>query len=71
MKNLLEKELIYVDGELGPLNFQNIIIIALRLGKYDWTENFIHKYKHRLPDALRENAVTFNLARLYFYPKKI
>ncbi len=68
--DILEKEIIYVDGELGPLNFQNIVIIALRLGKYEWTENFIHHYKHRLPKTTRENAVTFNLARLYFFQKK-
>ncbi len=69
-EDLLEKEIIYVDGELGPLNFKNIIVIALRLGKYEWTEDFIHKFKYRLPETIRENAVTFNLARLYFYQKR-
>lgn len=69
-EDLLEKEIIYIDGELAPPNFRNIIVAALRLGKFDWTENFIHKYKYRLPNALRDNTVTFNLARLYFYQKK-
>ncbi len=69
-EDILDKEIIYVDGQLSPLNFKNIIVAALRLEKYDWTKEFIYKYKHRLPDSSRENAVTFNLARLYFYQKK-
>ena len=50
-------------------HFKNIVVIALRVGKYDWTENFIHTNKQRLPKASRENAVTFNLARLHYYKK--
>ncbi len=69
-EDLLEKRLIYTDGELAPRNFKNIVVAALRLGKYDWAETFIHQYKHRLPEKAKENAVSFNLARIYFYQKK-
>jgi hypothetical protein len=68
-EDLLDKEIIYTDEELAPPNFRNIVVAALRLGKYQWTEKFIHKYKARLPDSFRESTVTFNLARLYFYQK--
>jgi hypothetical protein len=61
---------ILIDGILSPWRFQNIVIVALRLGKYEWTENFIDTYKEKIPEIYRENAVTFNLARLYFYQKK-
>ncbi|MCF8244676.1 MAG: hypothetical protein K9J37_09365 [Saprospiraceae bacterium] len=67
---LLEKELIMTDGELSPWHFRNIIVIALRLGNTDWTENFISKYKTFLPESMRENAVSFNTAQLYFSQKK-
>ena len=67
---LLEKELLLTDGELSPWHFRNIVVAALRLGKYDWTENFIYTYKSYLPSAMRENAVSFNLAQLYFSQKK-
>ena len=67
---LLEKELIFSDGLLNPWQFKNIVLIALRLGKFEWTENFIYNYKERLPPSLKENAVTFNLALLFFYQKK-
>lgn len=67
---LLEKELLLTDGELSPWHFRNIVSIALRLGKFDWTENFINKYQKFMPSSMRENAVSFNLAMLFFYQKK-
>lgn len=67
---LLDKELLLTDGELSPWHFRNIVVIALRLGKTDWTEKFINDYKAYLPLAMKDNAVSFNLAQLYFYQKK-
>ncbi|MEY3051376.1 MAG: hypothetical protein RLY31_1161 [Bacteroidota bacterium] len=66
---LLDKELLHTDGELSPWHFRNIVSIALRLGKYDWTDRFIQDYQRHLPAAMRENAVSFNLALLHFYQK--
>ena len=68
-EDYLKKGLIYIEDELDPFHFKNIVVMALRLGKYDWTENFIHSNKERLPESSRNNAVTFNLARLYYYKK--
>ena len=67
---LLEKELIFTDGELSPWHFKNITSIALRLGKTSWTNDFIQNYKKYLPESMMSNAVSFNLAQLYFYQKK-
>ncbi|MFQ5448272.1 MAG: hypothetical protein ACE5FF_15205 [Saprospiraceae bacterium] len=67
---LLQKEMLLTDGELSPWHFRNIVVAALRIGKYEWAENFIHDYKSFLPEAMRENAVSFNLAQLYFSQKK-
>jgi hypothetical protein len=67
---LLKKELLLTDGELSPWHFRNIVVIALRLGKTEWTEQFIYEYKKLLPESMRENAVSFNLAQLYFSQKK-
>ncbi len=67
---LLEKQLLLTDGELSPWHFRNIVVIALRLGKFQWTEEFINRYKAYLPESMRENAVSFNLAQLFFYQKK-
>jgi hypothetical protein len=66
----LKKGLIYIDGELDPFHFKNIVTAALRLRKYDWTQKFIEESKNKLPPTSKENAYTFNLARLYWYKKE-
>jgi len=68
-EDFLNKGAIYIDDELDPFHFKNIITAALRLGKYDWTEKFILKNKDKLPEQSKDNAVTFNLAKLYYYKK--
>ncbi len=68
-KTLLERNIIVADGTLSPWYFRNIIVVSLRLGEYGWTETFIQKYQSYLPESFRINAVTYNLAQLYFYQK--
>jgi len=65
----LDQGLLYVRGSLTPWSFKNIVTIGLRLSEFDWVEHFIHEYSARLDEKFRENAVTFNLAQLYFYKK--
>ncbi|MEY4926674.1 MAG: hypothetical protein RI894_1110, partial [Bacteroidota bacterium] len=43
--------------------------VGLRLEKYDWVEQFLYKYNELLPDDFRENALTYNLAKLQFAKK--
>ncbi len=57
-------------GDLNPWHFKNTVLIALRLGEYDWTEKFIKEYKDKLPVESRDNAVSYNLALVYFYQKR-
>ncbi len=68
--NSLENNVIDADGELAPWHFKNIVGIALRLKEFDWTENFINSYQHKLPSSFKNNAVTYNLAHVYYYQKK-
>lgn len=67
--DLVEKEKIF-NGELSPWTFRNLIVVALRLGKYDWSVEFINQNSQDIHETYRENAVTFNLATVYFYQKK-
>lgn len=69
-QTLLKKEIIVANGELSPWYFRNIVVVALRLGEYAWTEDFIIKYQDYLEEDFRRNTVTYNLAQLYFYQKK-
>ena len=68
-KVLIHKNLIFNEDKLSPWDFKNIAQTALRLKEYKWAENFIQEYNHKLPESFRDNAVTYNLALLYFYQK--
>lgn len=68
-KEILQKNILPND-ELNPWNFKNAVQIALRLGEYEWTEKFIKDYSAKLPNEFRDNAVSYNLALVYFYQKK-
>lgn len=65
----LESGLLMVKGHITPWSFKNIVTIGLRLKEFDWIENFIHNYSKLLDERYRDNAITFNLAQLYFYKK--
>ncbi|MEO0728241.1 MAG: hypothetical protein AAFZ63_27080 [Bacteroidota bacterium] len=69
-KMQIDQKLLLTDGKLNPWYFRNIIVVALRLGEYDWVEDFINRFKTELPDSHKENAVTYNMAQLYFYQKQ-
>lgn len=66
----LDRNLVFDDGKIDPLQFRNTILIALRHGDYEWTESYIENYQNRLPEKQRANAVNYNSATLYFYQKK-
>ena len=73
VKQSLENDILISESETGDLNpwhFKNIVLIALRLGEYDWTEKFIKDFKDKLPIESKDNAVSYNLALVYFYQKK-
>lgn len=57
-------------GELAPWYFKNGVLLALRLGEYDWSETFIKDYQHKLSMEYRGNVVSYSLALVYFYQKK-
>ncbi len=67
---LLKNGMLFNNNELSPWHFRNIVVAALRVGKYTWTENFIREYSKYLPESMRDNAVSFNSAQLYFSQKK-
>ncbi len=62
----LENKLIFEDGWLSPWDYKNMVVTALRLKEFEWTENFINNYKNTLPIKHRINAYTYNYSRLLF-----
>lgn len=70
-KNGIENKSLYENNQLSPWTFKNTIKLGLRLNQFDWTENFIKTYKDDLDEEIRENALNYNLADLYYYKKEI
>jgi hypothetical protein len=66
-RQALYAEVLYIDNELSPWSFKNIVLTGLRAGEDTWVEDFIRKYASRLNEEYRENAVKFNMARLHHY----
>ncbi|MEO5906686.1 MAG: hypothetical protein ABIQ11_08170 [Saprospiraceae bacterium] len=69
-KGWLDRGFLQVKGPNDPFHFKNIVTAGLRMSEFDWVENFIYKYSLFLEEEVRENAITFNLAQLYFYKKE-
>jgi len=67
---LLEKGTIFNNGELLPWDFKNMVAVGVRIGEFDWIENIIRKYSDRLPKDFRKNAITYNLASVYFHKRE-
>ncbi len=67
---LLKNKIILDQIEISPFNFRNAVIASNRLKRYEWAENFIVNYQHKLSQEIRENTVKTNLASVYFYQKK-
>ncbi len=66
---LVDRNILY-SVEIPTWAFKNAIVMANRLGKYEWAERFISEFQSKLPESSRENTVRYNLAQLYFYQKK-
>ena len=58
-----------IDGELSPTAFRNIVGISLRFGYIENALEFINEKIELINIKFRNNALNFNLARVYFYKK--
>jgi hypothetical protein len=66
----LAKEFIIDEGVLDPHHYKNIITVGLFVKAFDWVEQFIKDYTPILPKGDQENALTYNLAKVYFAKKQ-
>lgn len=66
-KTLLDKAILIHNQILSQWDYKNIVVAGLRLGEFEWVEQFINEYKEKLLSKDQENAYTYNLAYLYFY----
>lgn len=67
--SMLTNKVIIKNNLIAQFDFKNMVTVALRVGEFEWTKNFIENYQSYLPEEHRLNATTYNTARLAFYQK--
>lgn len=65
----IDNKILLVNEELSPTSFRNACLLALRIGNYTWAEQFVNQYGSLINKKFRENAISFNLARISYYKK--
>ncbi|MFZ1706034.1 MAG: hypothetical protein WAT79_16935 [Saprospiraceae bacterium] len=69
-KESVENNIIQENNEITVSVFRNIVIAALRVGEFEWTEQFIVENKKYVNPKFRDNAVYFSFARLEMHQQK-
>jgi hypothetical protein len=66
---LLNNKVLLENNILQYWDYKNIISVGLQVKEYDWISNFLYEYNEKIPANWRENALTYNLAKLNFAQK--
>lgn len=66
----IENEILLEKGVLSVFTYNNVHLLADKLGEFDWIISFLGKYKSLLPVEQREHHYQFNLAQFYFRRKQ-
>ncbi|MCB0552864.1 MAG: hypothetical protein KDD02_04875 [Phaeodactylibacter sp.] len=69
-KQGMESGLLLKAEVLDPQDYKNIITVGLYVREFDWVERFIQQFTAQLPEANQENALTYNLAKVYFHKEQ-
>ncbi len=62
----LEKGFLLENNVITSYTFANAVAFAMKIGEFDWAEQFIGRYQQHLEEKQRSGTVNFSLARLYF-----
>ncbi|GAB4493524.1 MAG: hypothetical protein OHK0019_17690 [Saprospiraceae bacterium] len=61
----IEKEFLLENNMITRYTFGNAVAFALKVGEFEWAEQFIERFQRHLDEKERNSIVNFNLARLY------
>ncbi len=64
-KNGLDSNVFIENGQISRFTYTNIAVTSFRLREFDWAHQFLLNYRDKLPEAQRQGAFAFNLARYY------
>ncbi len=62
----LKEGVLLESGILSPYTYKNVLMLALKINKYEWAEQFLVDYKKFLPEKERENLYKYNYAVFNF-----
>ncbi|MCB0566145.1 MAG: hypothetical protein KDD01_17375 [Phaeodactylibacter sp.] len=62
----LERKLLFRQGELSKFTYNNVLMLAIALEEWEWSEAFLETFKSYLPARERENIYRYNQAIYYF-----
>ncbi|MFK7904778.1 MAG: hypothetical protein AB8B69_06620, partial [Chitinophagales bacterium] len=66
-EELLHQGLIIIKGKLEDTYYRNIVLNALDLGKWDWTQDFIETYKDKIrPQSRAKDTYAYSKALLAY-----
>lgn len=68
-KQGLKQSLLLEKGLISEWDYKNIATLGSRLQEFEWTEQFLHEYRDKLPPHRQENAYNYNLGNLYYNKK--
>lgn len=71
MNKMIKEGLFYDENKIMPeQNFRVLIAVGLRLGKMDWTKEFMNTYKNNLMPEIKEDSFNYNMAAFYYMMTK-
>lgn len=62
----LDTGILIENNQIARYVFSNAVAFAMKIGEFDWAENFIEQYQQYLEEKHRNGTVNFSLSRLYF-----
>lgn len=63
---LVDKTFNMVNGFISQVSYRNIVTIALKLKKFEFSKKFIEDFKSKVAPEFRENTYNMNKANLYY-----
>lgn len=62
----VEKGYLLENNQITRYTFGNAVGFAIRIGEFEWAEQFIERFQHHLDEKEQHSIVNFNLSRVYF-----
>ena len=61
----VEKGFLLENNQITRYTFGNAVASAVKIGEFEWAEQFIERFQHHLDEKERNSIVNFNLSRVY------